>query len=269
MNSDKKTFTRLMEKSGFNPRFSILLGTGFEIIENAERQLLARISYEEAGFKVRGSVDGHSYHISLYQINDKPVLVFHGRLHLYEGYEQTEVIFPVEYTYQSGINKMLLTCASGGLSEGFYTGDIVLVSDHINLTGGSPLLKLNPEITGSRFLDLSNIYKNSFCKNVENALKSAGIGNKKAVLVAVTGPNYETTAEARFLKRIGADIVSMSVVPEAIFARYREIEVSAISVISNHHFKDKSELSHSEIINKIKPTNSDFNRFLDHLADQN
>jgi purine-nucleoside phosphorylase len=267
MSFKNEAIANLIKKTDRPPIFSILLGTGFEINENPNRILLDRISFADAGFKVRGSVEGHAYDVSLYMINTKPVLVFHGRLHLYEGYSQNEVVFPVELTYNAGISRILLTSASGGLSQDLKTGDIVVITDHINLTGGNPLLGSIQGNGRERFLDMSNIYKNPFYENVEASLKSAGIRRKKAVLAAVPGPIYETPAEANFLNTIGADVVSMSIVPEAIFAYYCGIEVTAISVVSNHHFKDKTKLSHKDIISKIGDANSDFNRFLDHLVE--
>jgi purine-nucleoside phosphorylase len=263
----KKALAGLLRKSNRVPVLSILLGTGFEINESSERQNLGRISFEEAGFKLRGRVDGHDYFISIYLFGSKPVLVFHGRLHLYEGYRQREVIFPVEVTVQAGVSRMLLTSASGGLSDKVETGNIVRVIDQINLTTGNPLQELSFSSGTDRFLDVSEIYKNPFSESVRAALNAAGLPVKDGIIAAMPGPIYETRSEALFLKKIGADIVSMSVAPEAIYAHYLGLETAAVSIVSNHHFKNSGKLTHTDIMNKIRGSNSDFNRFLDKLIE--
>jgi len=263
----KKALAELFRKSNRVPVLSILLGTGFEISASAERQNLGRISFGEAGFKPRGRVDGHDYFISIYLFGSKPILVFHGRLHLYEGYRQSEVIFPVEITVQAGVSRMLLTSASGGLSDEIETGNIVRVIDHINLTAGNPIQELSFSSGTDRFLDVSKIYQNPLSESVRSALKAAGLPARDGVIATMTGPIYETRAEALYLKKIGADIVSMSVVPEAIFAHYSGLEIAAVSTVSNHHFKNSSKLTHTDIMDKIRSSNSDFNRFLDKLIE--
>ena len=263
----KKALSVLLRKSNIAPVLSIILGTGFEINASAGRKILGRISFEESGFKPRGRVEGHDYFISLYMFGSKPILVFYGRLHLYEGYRQSEVIFPVEIVLQAGVSKILLTSASGGLSDEFDTGDIVRVIDHINLTAGNPIQELSPLNGSARFLDISKIYKNPFSDSVKAALKAAGLPAKDGVIATMPGPIYETHAEALYLKKIGADIVSMSIAPEAIFAHYSGLETAAVSAVSNHHFKGSDKLTHADIMNKIRYINSDFNKFLDKLVE--
>lgn len=263
----KKALRALLEKADTLPVFSIILGTGFEIDNSTEKNLLGVVSFKEAGFRPREKVDGHDYTIGLYKIGAKPILVFRGRLHLYEGYKQNEVIFPVELTREAGITRILLTSASGGLSDDLNTGDIIRVIDHINLTPGNPIQELSISNGQSRFVDLSRIYKNPFSDAVASALKAAGLAAKDGVIATMPGPIYETPAEASFLKRIGADLVSMSIAPEAIYAHYCGLETAAVSAVSNHHFKDGGILTHNEIMNKINDLKSDFNKFLVKLID--
>lgn len=255
----------LLKKSEQAPVFSVVLGTGFDIQENESCRLLGRIGFEEAGAALRGRVEGHHYQISLYAIYSRSILVFHGRFHLYEGYTQKEIVFPVETSKQAGIGRILLTCASGGLGELIKTGDIVRVTDHINLTGGNPIIYFS-ESGRDRFMDASKIYNNLFSDNLGRAVKEAGLEEKRAVLATMLGPSYETPAEAHFLKTIGADIVSMSVAPEAVFAHYSGMEVAGLSIVSNHHFVDNNKLSHSEVISSIKSVHADFQAILYNLV---
>lgn len=239
-------------KTSSVPVISVILGSGFEIVENDEFVLRERMTFNEAGFTPRSSVKGHEYHISLFSLNGKEVLIFHGRLHLYEGYLYKEVVFPVEFSKELGIGKILITSAAGGVSDNVSTGDLVHVRDHINLQGSNPIITIEPSDRLRPFQDVSNIYDNEFSLIIRETMAKRGCFTHSGVLAAVPGPVYETQAESGFLRTIGADMVSMSMIPEAIYSHYLGFQTAGLAAISNHHFKDNQGPDHNNILDKIR-----------------
>jgi len=239
-------------KTSSVPVISIILGSGFEIVENEDFVLIERITFSEAGFTPKSRVKGHEYRISLFSLNGKEILIFHGRLHLYEGYSYKEVVFPVEFSKELGIGKILITSAAGGVSNNVSTGDLVHVRDHINLQGSNPIITIEPSERLRPFQDVSSIYNNEFSRNIRKIMEKRGCLTHSGVLAAVPGPIYETQAESRFLRTIGADMVSMSMIPEAIYSHYLGFQTAGLAAISNHHFKDNRCPDHNSILSEIR-----------------
>lgn len=193
-------------------------------------------------------VEGHSGTLYSVDVDGAGVLVFAGRVHFYEGWSLFDVVFGVRTAALSGCHTVLLTNASGGVSRGLSVGDLVAISDHINLTGQSPLHGPNDERLGTRFPDMSDTYSASLRKEMKAAFEKADIPYKEGVYTWFTGPSYETPAEIELVRRIGGDLVGMSTVPEAIALNHMGVRVGAISLVTNFAAGSTDEpLSHEEV----------------------
>lgn len=169
-----------------------------------------------------------------------------GRYHCYEGYSPLEVILPVLALAELGVKSIVFTNAAGALNKSYKIGDLMIISDHINLTGMNPLIGIQPP-TGTGFVDMADAYDNKLRKALLSAAQSAGIEIKQGVYIGVSGPTYETPAELEFMRRAGGDAVGMSTVIEVIGARFTGLKVAAISVITNQP-SDGSKTDHLAII---------------------
>lgn len=205
-----------------------------------------KIPYEEIPHFQKSTVEGHAGRLVLGEIENVPVAVQQGRFHFYEGYEMSQVIFPVRTFGVLGVKNLILTNAAGSVRTGFKPGDLMLIRDHINLMGASPLRGANDERFGARFPDMTEVYDKDFQEiAIEEAEKIArerfqrGLEKqftsfmRRGVYCALSGPNYETPSEIRVFRQIGADAVGMSTVPEAIAARHQGMKVLGISCITN------------------------------------
>jgi purine-nucleoside phosphorylase len=166
-------------------------------------------------------------------VEDVAVVAMQGRVHLYEGYSAKEVAYPVRVFAQMGVKALILTNAAGGIKKEFTQGRLVAISDHINLQGGNPLMGANEEKFGPRFPDMTTAYDKSFRELALREASKLGLALGEGVYAALAGPSYETPAEIRYLRKIGADLVGMSTVPEAIAARHSGIRVLGISCVTN------------------------------------
>ncbi len=182
-------------------------------------------------------------------IGTTPVIVLAGRAHLYEGYTASQVVFGIRELRKRGVESVILTNAAGGVNTDFKPGDLVLISDHINLLGVNPLTGPNDDLLGPRFPDMSEAYPADFREIAKKAASQLGIDLKEGVYAAMPGPSYETPAEIRFLRTIGADLVGMSTVPETIAANHLGMKVLAISCVTNMAAGIlKQKLVHSEVL---------------------
>lgn len=210
----------------------IVLGTGLhELINSVD--IKHNIPYRDIpGFPV-STVESHKGNLIHGTIGNKSVLIMQGRFHAYEGYSMQEVVFPIRVMKLLGVKHLFLSNAAGGINLGFKKGDLVLIDDHINLLGGSPLSGKNHDELGPRFPDMSEPYDLELKSLMTATAKQLNIPLKKGVYAAVHGPNLETKAEYRFLKIIGADMVGMSTVPEVIAAVHLQMPCVAVSVITD------------------------------------
>lgn len=194
------------------------------------------------------TVSGHKGALICGYIGDIPVTILQGRIHFYEGHPLKTVIFPVNVLADLGVGTLLLTNAAGGISPELEPGDIMMVSDHLNLIMNNPLIGPNDDAAGPRFPDMSDPYDRELRQLAKEAARTAGIALKEGVLTATTGPSYETAAEVRMIGRLGGDAVCMSTVPEVIAAVHRGLRVLAFSCITNKATGlSEHRLSHREV----------------------
>jgi len=217
--------------AGIKPELGIILGSG---LGNFAAEIKGiTIPYSEIpGFKP-STIKGHSGNLIIGEFYSKKILAMQGRLHFYEGYSLQDVIYPVRVMKFLGIKKIIITNAAGGINTAFTPGDFMIIEDHINLTGNNPLLGVNPDEIGPRFPDMSEPYNKNLIKLAEKTAKTLNINIKKGVYAGVTGPNYETPAEIRMFRMLGADAIGMSTVPEVIAARHAGLDTLGISFITN------------------------------------
>ncbi|WP_300435018.1 purine-nucleoside phosphorylase [Christiangramia sp.] len=222
-----------LKSKGFGePEVGIILGTGLgKLIDDVEVEQEA--SYNHIPYFPTATVEFHRGKLIFGTLQGKKVVVMQGRFHLYEGYSLFDVTFPVRVMKRLGINKLLVSNASGAINLDFKESELMLIDDHINLQGGSPLAFHGVEKLGERFVDMSEPYDSAMNQLFEEAAKKLNIRLHKGVYASVLGPQLETRAEYKYLKLIGADAVGMSTVPEVIVANHLGIPVSAISVITD------------------------------------
>lgn len=214
------------------PAVGVVLGSGLEGF-SSELSGAVEIPYAEIPHWPGSTVPGHAGKLVAGCLEKTGVVVLAGRSHLYEGYTARAVTFPLRVLGLLGIRSLVLTNAAGGINLALHPGQLVLIADHINLLGTNPLIGENEERFGPRFPDLSEIYPARLRALARDCGKESGLELAEGVYAAVTGPSYETPAEIRYLRAIGADMVGMSTVPEAIVAAHMGIPVLGISSISN------------------------------------
>lgn len=222
------------------PRVGIILGTGLGKLAD-EITVNQTLDYRDIPHFPVSTVESHSGKLLLGTLADVPVVAMQGRFHLYEGYSAQQVTFPVRVLAQLGVEALVISNAAGGLNPLYRRGDLMLLTDHINLQGSNPLEGPNIDAWGPRFPDMSEPYDVDLRALAEAQALEHGIKLQQGVYVAVTGPNLETKAEYRFLRAIGADVVGMSTVPEVIVARHMDLRCMAISVITDECFPDALE----------------------------
>jgi purine-nucleoside phosphorylase len=245
-----------MSKIKTPPKIGMITGTGLgELTQNIDVEL--RLPYETIPYFPRSTIPGHKGTLVFGSLAQKPVMAMEGRFHVYEGYDPNDITFPIRVMSQLGINYLFISSAAGGLNPGFRAGDIMVVTDHINLTGKNPLIGPNLEEFGPRFPDMSQVYDSDLIKSAqEKALKNE-IVLKQGIYVGISGPSLETPAETRFLRMIGADAVGMSTVPEVIVGVHCGLKIMVIVAITNINLPDcMKETSIDEVLaaaNSVSP----------------
>ena len=215
------------------PETGVILGSGLGIyVDRLEDKIT--IPYSEIPHFAKTSVVGHKGQFVFGKVNGKMVAVFQGRFHAYEGHPLSKVCLPVRVLAVLGVKNVILTNASGGINSEYKPGDLVCITDHINMTGNNPLLGENLEELGPRFPDMSHAYAPSLIEAIDLSAKNLEINIQKGIYAGVLGPSYETPAEIRMLRTIGADMVGMSTVPEAIAANHAGLNVAGIACITNY-----------------------------------
>ncbi len=222
-----------LEHKGFDkPEIGIVLGSGLgQMIQEIEDRIEAH--YNHIPYFPLATVEFHSGKLIFGTIAGKKVVVMQGRFHLYEGYDFLDVTYPIRVMHQLGIKNLFISNAAGAINLDFKKGDLMLIEDHINLQGGSPLAFKNVSEFGDRFVDMSEPYDLKMRKKIEKIALKEGIGLQKGVYVSVVGPQLETKAEYRMLKTLGADAVGMSTVPEVIVANHLRLPIVAVSVLTD------------------------------------
>jgi purine-nucleoside phosphorylase len=222
----------IFSKSKLRPRIALVLGSGLGAFAD-ELKEATQIPYAKIpGFQQSTAV-GHAGRLVIGKAEGVPVVAMQGRFHGYEGYSAKEVTFPMRVFGRMGIKAAILTNAAGGINTGYTQGALVVIRDHINLQNTNPLVGANDERFGPRFPDLSKTYSPEFRAIAAEELRRMKMSVLDGVYAALSGPNYETPAEIRYLRTIGADLVGMSTVPEVIVARHMGIEILGISCVTN------------------------------------
>lgn len=219
------------------PKVGIILGTGLGALAR-EIDVVDSIAYDTIpGFPV-STVETHAGRLLFGTLGGVPVVAMQGRFHLYEGYTPQQITFPVRVMKHLGVDTLLVSNAAGGMNPLYRRGDLMLLTDHINLQGVNPLIGPNVEAWGPRFPDMSEPYDRDLRALAEAVALEQGIKMHQGVYVVVTGPNLETRAEYRMLRQMGADVVGMSTVPEVIVARHMGLRCLAFSVITDECFPE-------------------------------
>jgi len=248
----------LLSQTFLRPKIGLVLGSGLGAFAD-ELSDASRVPYSQIPSFPRSTAVGHAGQMVIGKAGDVSVAVMQGRVHLYEGYSASEVVFPTRVLGRMGIRALILTNAAGGINLGYKQGALVVLSDHINLQGQNPLLGPNDERFGPRFPDMTQAYDKPYRTLAIEAARKLGKTVHEGVYAALLGPSYETPAEIRYLRTIGADLVGMSTVPEAIVARQMGIKILAISCVTNMAagILDKP-LNHEEVLETGRRVQGDF-----------
>src|SRR5437016_4055442 len=249
-------------KTKLEPRAGIVLGSGLGNVVDA-LDVEASIPYSEIPGGAASTVWGHSGKMILGRAGNLPVVVLAGRMHFYEGHDMRAVVHLARIAGRLGIKNMIVTNAAGGVNTSFTPGDLMLITDHINLMGGNPLLGPNIDELGPRFPDMSEAYPENLRIMAKDVGCELGMSLKEGVYLALSGPAYETPAEIRMLRTLGADGVGMSTVPEVMAMSHMGIPVLGISCITNMAAGIvKQKLTHQEVMDTTARVQEQFTRLV-------
>lgn len=241
----------------FEPEIGIVLGSGLGDL--ADKYCDIAIPYSNIPHFAKSTVQGHKGQLVFADINGRKVVMMQGRNHFYEGHSMSDVTYPIKVMKKLGVKTLILTNAAGAVNKSFRPADLMVITDHINFMGTNPLIGRNDEDFGVRFPDMSEVYSKNLIKIVDAAGRLLKLDLKHGVYMATTGPSYETPAEIKMARFMGADAIGMSTVPEAIVANYCGIEVIGISCISNYATGvSTKKLSHEEVIETTDKVKSKF-----------
>ena len=245
------------------PRVGLVLGSGLSFFAD---QFLADARYLDysrlPGFP-RSTVEGHRGRWVLGHLQDVPVLCMQGRFHFYEGYDLEAVTLPIRLMRAAGVTGLVLTNAAGGIDPSFRPGDFMLIDDHINAIGANPLRGPNPDGWGPRFPDMTEAWDGEWRTQAVAVAEELGIGLRRGTYIAVSGPSFETPAEIRAFRALGADAVGMSTVPECIVARHSGMRVAGFSCITNAAAGlNAAPLTHEEVAETARRVGEVFARLL-------
>ncbi len=252
----------VLARTSKRPRIGVVLGSGLGAFADELRDAVA-ISYGEIPHFPGTTAVGHAGRLVVGTLADVPLAVMQGRTHLYEGYSAQQVAFPVRVLGRMGVQAIVFTNAAGGINPNYRQGALVLIRDHINLMGSNPLSGANDDRLGVRHPDMTDVHNADLRRFALEEARHLGQRMHEGVYAAVAGPSYETPAEIRFLRTIGADLVGMSTVPEVIAARHMGIEVLAISCVTNMAAGITGEkISHQDVLETGERVRGEFNALL-------
>ncbi len=258
----KETIDYIQNKiKTFKPKLGIILGSGLgDFADNIEG---VRIKYSDIpGFET-STVAGHKGQLVFGEVFGKNTVIMQGRYHFYEGYHISRIVYPVKVMKKLGVDTLIITNAAGSVNKKYNAGDLMIITDHINLMGVNPLIGENDSSLGDRFPDMSEIYDHTLAALAQKKGKELGLSMRKGVYAAMSGPSYETPAEINMLRIVGADAVGMSTVPEALVANYCSMRVLGISCITNSAAGvHPSRLCHSEVVETAEKIKDSFMNLL-------
>ena len=250
--------------SGFDAKIALILGSGLG--KFTQKSYGTKIPYADIPNFPKCTTQGHKGELIFEKFSSKKVIIMNGRPHYYEGNSIEDVVFPIKILKKLGVEKLIITGAAGAVNKSLIAGDLMLITDHINFMGVNPLRGANDDTMGPRFPDMSEVYSSRLGKIARKKAQELGIILKSGVYLANSGPSYETPAEIRAFRAMGADAVGMSCVPEAIFAKYCSMEILGISFITNlaSGLSDMA-LSHQDVINETNKASDDFAMLIDKI----
>lgn len=261
----KETKDYLVSKGIVDPEIGLILGSGLgDLADDIENAI--RIPYEEIPNFPVSTVKGHAGQLVYGTLAGRKVIALQGRFHYYEGYDLQTVTYPVRVFKELGVSKLVVTNAAGGVNTSFVPGDLMIITDQINLTGENPLIGENIEGHGPRFVDMTETYSQRGQNLLLEIAKDSQLHLQQGVYAWFTGPTYETPAEIRFARTIGADAVGMSTVPEAIVAKHCGMEVFGISCITNLAAGMQASLNHDEVVDVTTVVKPQFKKLIKELV---
>lgn len=254
----KKSISVIRKFYTNKPEVGLILGSGLGIIADFFKNPI-EIPYKKLPFFPVSTVKGHSNTLIFGEIFNLKTVVMKGRFHYYEGYNMNEITFPIRVMKELGVKTLIVTNACGGINRKFKVGDLMVITDHINLMGSNPLRGWNREDIAPRFVDMTYAYSIDLIKIIEKSARKKGVRLQRGVYAADIGPSYETPAQIRMLNKIGADAVGMSTVPEVIVANQVGMKVCGISLITNMAAGIlKKKLDHREVLEVSKNARGKF-----------
>ncbi len=248
----QETVNYIKEKTNFTPEYGVILGSGLGSFTD-DIQIEFTLPYTDIPNFPVSTVQGHKGALVFGVIGDKKVVAMQGRFHFYEGYSMKEVTFPVRVMKYLGVKKLVVSNASGGVNTNYEVGSIVILNDHINMMPEHPLRGKNEERFGPRFVNMSEPYSRKMIAKAKELAQNLNIKVQDGIYLGLQGPTFETLAEYKMVKILGADCVGMSTVPEVIVARHMELETFGLSVITDMGNEDSIEtISHNEVLEAAK-----------------
>ena len=258
----------IRRRAGVIPDTAIVLGSGLGDFADALADAVV-IPYAELPHWPGSRVVGHAGRLAIGNLKGRRLAALAGRVHFYEGHNLETVVFATRVMGRLGVKHLMLTNAAGGVNTGFAQGALMIIDDHLNLLGSSPLVGPNDDRLGPRFPDMSEVYSRRLRRIADAAATAAGVPVSHGVYAALHGPSYETPAEIRYLRTIGADAVGMSTVPEAIAARHMGLEVLGISCITNMAAGVLPQpLNHEEVLETARRVRGSFIRLLEGIVER-
>lgn len=248
----KESTKYVQNKIKTKPQIAIICGSGLSNIKDII-EVEKIIPYSKIPYFKQSTVEGHVGELVIGKINSVNVILLNGRVHYYEGYTMQEISYPIRIMKSLGVEKIIITCAVGAINKKYELGDIVVIKDHINLMSNNPLIGKHYNEFGDRFPDMTNIYNKNIRKSVIKFAKKNKINIQEGTYFAVSGPSYETPAEICAYRKLGGDVVGMSLVPESIVANQMNMKILAMTYVSNKASGlSKNNLTHKEVLDAGK-----------------
>lgn len=256
----------IKEQIEARPKVGLILGSGLGDLAD-EIEGAVKIKYADIPHFPLSTVPGHAGQLVIGQLHGVNVLAMQGRFHFYEGYSMQEVTFPVRVMKGLGVDTLVVTNACGGINSSFQAGDLMIIEDHLNMTGTNPLIGPNDEELGPRFPDMSRAYDPQFIKLAEETAGLLGISVQKGVYAGITGPSFMTPAELKMLRALGADALGMSTVPEVIVANHTGIRVLGIACVTDMAIAEELEpLTHEQVVATADRTKPKFIKLIKEIV---
>ncbi|MGG7164041.1 purine-nucleoside phosphorylase [Clostridium ihumii] len=267
MNKIRESVSYIESKLNFKPEIGVILGSGLgDMADTIEEKTVIKYS-EIPNFPV-STVQGHKGQFVIGKLKGKNVIMMQGRFHFYEGYDIQTLALPIYVMKNLGVETLMVTNAAGGANTSFKPGDLMIIKDHINFSGDNPLIGKNDEEIGPRFPDMSEAYNREYAKVVKNIGEKLGLKLQEGVYMMFSGPTYETPAEVKLARLLGADAVGMSTVPEVIAARHCGMKVIGISCITNMAAGILDQpLNHEEVMETSAKVKKDFTALVENIIE--